>query len=177
MNLTQKLLLVIVSFGLGYFANSIISSNPDSSGWQTALRTLPDGTVIEGSKSELIDGLRKGYSLRVAWGWENGDKQLEHVADPIWTNIINENEVIINLDPQVLSRIDWEKEYAHYEDSALHNYEWRVVISTNGSFDAVWYNRATNEIYRRMPQTHLMSWMLEYPENRTEPAKPLFTTE
>ena len=169
------LLVAILFLGIG-FVLGYLSNRETSSGWAKVVQIDGDGNTISGSKSELIGAIRKGLDIRVGWGWESGDKKLEHLADPIWIAVINQSEVMIHLDPQVLSRIDWELEIPHYEDSLLLDYEWRVAISTSGAFDAVWYNRATNQIHRRYPQKHLISWFVNNNSNDLEPT-PLFLNE
>ncbi len=178
MSLSKVLVIVLVSFFLGFFGQRLFKSNTDNSGWHPVYKTDTDGTVLYGSTEELIKFLRKGYDLRLAWGWKQKDKSIEHLADPIWIAIINEKEVIVHLDPQVLSRIDWEEQSANYIDSTLFEYEWRVVISTTGSFDAVWYNRVTNKVHRRLPQQHPTTWMIDFPKKgRDTESKPIFSTE
>lgn len=177
MDLIKTLLIVLLAFLTGFFFNSYFDKNNNSEEWKPALRIQEDGSVLLGSTESLIDALRKGYNLRLAWGWKKEDKSIEHIVDPIWIAIINEEEVIVHLDPQVLSRVDWENQSANYEDSTLHDYEWRVVISTKGAFDAVWYNRKTNEVHRRMPQKHLMTWLIKYPDDSGSRSKPLFSKD
>ena len=36
--------------------------------------------------------------------------------------------------------------------------EWRVVLTTKGDFDAVWYNRKNGDIIKRLPQNHPITW-------------------
>ncbi len=178
MNTTKVAVIVVVTFLTGFFTHKYSGPKEEVVGWKPVYKTHADGSVLEGSTQELIRFLRKGYDLRLAWGWKKEDKSIEHLADPIWIAIINENEVIVHLDPQVLSRVDWENQSANYADSSLFDHEWRVAISTNGSFDAVWYNRVTNKVHRRVPQRHTMTWMINMSglDNNSD-SNPLFLTK
>ena len=142
--------------------------------WKVAYKHDGEGKAIQGSKEKLFSAIRAGKTVRIGWGWYNEDRNLsiEHLADPIWLAIIDQKEVIAHLEPQVLSGIDWTTGTASYADSALLNQEWRVVINTNGSFDAVWYNRKEGEISRRAPQKHLLTWFVD--ELPAEKTKALF---
>ncbi|MEM7297103.1 MAG: hypothetical protein AAF391_02425 [Bacteroidota bacterium] len=138
------------------------TSERSSNEWHIVLKTNKDGTIINGSKEKLISALRSGADLKLGWGWKHEGKTLEHIAFPTWIGIINEQEVYAYLDPQVLSRLDWGNMKAHYEDSTLSKNEWRVAINTEGTFDAIWIDRDSNEITRRAPQNHIMTWWVSY---------------
>ena len=146
------------------------NENPSDS-WAIALKTDKDGNVLNGSKSKLINAIRGGADLKIGWGWKNGDKSLEHVAIPNWIGILNEQEVYVYLDHQVLSGIDWENLRPSYQDSSLVNQEWRVAISTDGSFDAIWIDRKQDTLRRRVPQNHIMTWWVKAGHSKT----PLFS--
>ncbi len=141
--------------------------------WIIALKTDRDGNVMSGSKEKLINAIRGGSDLKLGWGWKTEDKSLEHVAIPNWIGILNEKEVYVYLDHQVLSSIDWENLRPHYQDSSLVGKEWRVAISTDGSFDAVWIDRENNTLERRMPQNHIMTWWTKSSQSQV----PLFLEE
>ncbi|MEM6697014.1 MAG: hypothetical protein AAF599_01360 [Bacteroidota bacterium] len=103
--------------------------------------------------------------MKIGWGSKGETRSIEHLSEPIWIAIPNESEVIVHLAPQVLSGIDWENLTASYQDSIALNQEWRVVISTKGEFDAVWYDRATHQLLRRVPQRHVMTWFVKGGKN------------
>ena len=131
--------------------------------WHIAYKHTGEGKLIQGDKNQLFSTIRAGKQVRIGWGWKSEERGLsiEHLADPIWLAILNEQEVIAHLDPQVLSAIDWETNSANYADSSLFDQEWRVVINTSGAFDAVWYNRKNQEVSRRVPQAHTVTWFVD----------------
>ena len=142
--------------------------------WQIAYKHDGEGNALKGSKEQLFAAIRAGKNVRIGWGWYSDSRNLsiEHLADPIWLAILDQKEVIAHLEPQVLSGIDWDTATASYADSSLLDQEWRVVINTDGSFDAVWYNRKEKALSRRAPQKHLITWFVN--ELAPSKTKPLF---
>ena len=81
--------------------------------------------------------------------------------------------MIAHLEPQVLAHIDWTDGTADYENPSLFTNEWRVVINTNGEFDAVWFNRITEERSRRALQHHIITWFVDQKDDLNTP--PLYS--
>ncbi len=172
---------------LGLLIGSIISfylfSNVDEKisfeGWTAIYKHDKEGNALQGSKQNLMEAIRNGFDIRVGWGWKSEERghSIEHIATPIWIGILDESEVISHLDPQVLSRINWDETNASYADSTLLDLEWRVVLSTKGTFDAVWYNRKTQEIHRRVPQAYTLTWFVDYPKGRKVSQTELFSDQ
>ena len=129
------------------------------------------GNVLKGSKEELIKFIRGGADIKIGWGVKGKSHTIEHLSEPIWIAVLDEKEVIAHLDPQVLSKTDWENLSANYADTTLLSQEWRVVITTKGEFDAVWYDRKNGTIIKRRPQNHTISWFAKGNDNR----EPLFS--
>lgn len=157
-------------------AIATMSCNSRSDSWQVAFKHDEEGKSISGSKEQLFSAIRAGKDLKIGWGWDSEERALsiEHLATPIWLAIIDEKEVIAHLEPQVLSGIDWNTGTANYADSSLLNQEWRVVINTDGTFDAIWYNKKENQLLKRIPQRHIITWFVS---DLADPqTKPLFST-
>jgi len=151
---------------------SCTSKQDSSNDWEIALRTAKTGEVVKGSKEGLVTAIRNGAEVRIGWGSKGKTRRIEHLSDPIWLAVLNEQEVMAHLDPQVLSKIDWDNLEASYADPDFLRQEWRVVITTKGSFDAVWYDRQTDSLIRRVPQNHAMTWFVKY--NRALDNQKLF---
>ncbi len=90
--------------------------------------------------------------------------------------ILDEKEVIAHLEPQVLSKTDWDNLTSNYRDSTLVKNERRVVITTKGEFDAIWYDRKTQRITERRPQKHIITWFIKDIDNKTM-VMPFFDEE
>ena len=156
-----------------FFTYSISScSDINEPEWEIAYKNDKDGNALVGSKQELINAIRLGVPVKIAWGGKGSKHSIEHISEPIWIAILDEKEVIAHLEPQVLSVIDWDSLSAKYSDSSKLKEEWRVVISTKGEFDAIWYDKKENRQIKRIPQNHTISWFVK---NSTEAqANPFF---
>lgn len=150
------------------------SPNPSTNNsWKVVLKTDKEGAVLEGSKDALMAAIRGGADIKIGWGAKREDLSIEHLSKPIWLAVLSEKEVMAHLDPQVLSGIDWDGLNASYEDVSLLQKEWRVVLTTKGDFDAVWYDKKADTLIRRWPQKHIMTWFAKDDSNETP--VPLFS--
>lgn len=140
--------------------------------WVPVYKNDKAGNTVLGSKEKLINAIRNGNPVRIAWGSKGKTHTIEHISDPIWIAILDEKEVIAHIDPQVLSRVDWETLSADYSDSTKLNEEWRVAITTKGEFDAVWYDKTNYKLIKRVPQNHVMTWFVKGKIAKT--ASPFF---
>ncbi|MDB4292389.1 hypothetical protein N9954_03220 [Maribacter sp.] len=121
-----------------------------------------NGMALLGSKENVIAAVRKGADIKIGWQSVGKTRKIEHLSTPIWLAVLNEKEVMAYLDPQVFANTDWDNLSAAYTDSKNLAIEWRVVLTTSGSFDAVWYNRKVDSVVRRVPQNHEMTWFARY---------------
>jgi hypothetical protein len=135
-----------------------------NSGWTEVYSHDENGKGTFGEIKNLLDGLRKGYSLKVAWSWTRqlGDSSvtLEHFAEPIFVTIVQKKNVsiIINPHPLVKSYLDINKQEFDNPNSI-----WQCILTTQGTFNAIVYNQTTGEIIKNWPQRQKMTWFLEYP--------------
>ena len=157
---------------LTILATSCASENKDFA-YHIVYKNDKEGNVLKGSKEELIRYIRGGAEIKIGWGAKGKSHSIEHLSEPIWIAVLDESEVIAHLDAQVLSKTDWENLSANYADSTLLNQEWRVVITSKGEFDAVWYDRKNRNVIERRPQNHTISWFAK--GNFKD--QPLFSTE
>ena len=159
--------ILVLLFLLGCSPKTTTSDN-----WEVVLKTDKEGVVLEGSKAALMNAIRAGADIKIGWGGKRENLSIEHLSVPIWLAILSEKEVMAHLDPQVLSGIDWDGLNASYEDASLLQKEWRVVLTTKGDFDAVWYDIKADTLIRRWPQKHRMTWFAK--GNLDDKVVPLF---
>lgn len=149
-------------------------SENNSTNYKIVYKNDKDGNTLIGSKEALIQQIRGGADLKIGWGFKGKTHSIEHLSEPIWIGVLDESEVIAHIDPQVLSKTDWEQLSANYADSTLLDKEWRVVITSKGEFDAVWYDRKKNQIFNRRPQNHIITWFAKGSSSNND---PLFSTK
>lgn len=171
----KVVLLCIALFTLNACSGLISNVHP-TIGWQAVYKHDQNGVPISGSIETLINGIRKGYSVRVGWGWEKDIRgslvRLEHVAEPVFLSIIQERLVSVVIDPHPL--LD---SYLNIEQQTIRNSGqiWQCVLTSNGSFNAKVFSRKTGELIKDWPQRHTMTWFLESPLNPSEKsADPLY---
>ena len=156
--------------GIGIAAYLAPSTSPTislgSGQWKMIYKHDENGKAILGSKDSLIQAIRLGLPVRVGWGWQMKGKSMEHISDPIWMVVLNEQEVMVHLDPQVLSKVEWDSLEVSYTNFDQLAHEWRVVLTIQGTFDAIWYDLEQHELVRHLPQQHIMSWFVQYPHNQ-----------
>ena len=176
----MKNVLIAVVLVLAGALSSYLSMSQEKSQlvsrWKVAFKNNAQGETLSGSKEELIHAIRSGSTIKVGWGWQKDGKSMEHISEPIWHLVLNDQEVIIHLDPQVLSNTIWDSLSANYVDPGLLDLEWRVVLSTKGEFDAVWYDREKHEVIRRLPQRHIMTWFVEQ-HSLAQQSVPFYTLD
>lgn len=119
----------------------------------------PDGEPLAGSKAALFAALREGQDIRIGWGFsrERQDTRLalEHLVSPVFITGIDGEHLTAQLPEHIAQRAYADIDRAFFDDPAIM---WRGLMSTNGTFDAVWVNRATGEVLRRHPQRAALSW-------------------
>ena len=149
-------------FLLLYLIVSCNSHTERSNEWKIALRTAKSGEVVRGSKQELITAIRNGADIKIGWGHKGKNHSIEHLSEPIWLAVLDEKEVLAKLHPQYSSSLDWDSLQGNHADPKVLHQEWRVVINTNGSFDAIWYDRKADSLIRPVPQNHSMTWFVRF---------------
>jgi len=157
----KRLGLVFFSVFIACFEISCKAESYDSK-FTVLYKNDKNGKALLGSKSKIIHAIRKGADIKIGWQSIGKTRKIEHLSEPIWLAVLNEKEVVAYLDPQVFADTDWDNLTASYLDDEKLKIEWRVVLTTSGSFDAVWYSKKNDSIIRRAPQNHQMTWFARY---------------
>ncbi len=128
-------------------------------GWKLVYRHAADGNPIAGSKAELLSAVRSGAPIRFACGTmierDGTVLSVEHSAEPVFLTIVNGAEVVVQLPEHIAQRSCVDPVNPGFDDPAVM---WRGLMSTNGTFDAVWVNRATGVEIRRYLQRVGLAW-------------------
>jgi hypothetical protein len=157
-----SLLITLLIAGATCFAQK--NESEIKKGWTAVYSHDESGKATSGDMATLLDGMRKGYSLKVGWSWTRqlGDSTvtLEHFAMPIFTTIIQKKNVSIVIDPHPMLK--------NYLDISKQEFDnprniWQCVLTTQGVFNAIVYNQVTGETVKNWPQRQKMTWYLEYP--------------
>jgi hypothetical protein len=138
--------------------------------WRAVYRNGLDGEGLSGSKEALLNAVRAGLPIRIGWGLErqrDGETySVAHTIAPDFITIVKGEEVVAQTPEHIGQRSYWNADDALFNEGAVL---WRGVLSTTGTFDAIWVDRATGETVRRLPQRSAFTW---YADGSPEKAAP-----
>lgn len=141
--------------------------------WRMVYRHDADGHPIEGQREALLDAVRRGAPLRLAWGVESSDGSpsvVEHTAVPVFVTVTDREHVFVQL-PEHIGQASYSRAAdARFDRPSVL---WRGLMGTNGTFDAVFVDRATGQEVRRLPQRVGIAWFAETPGPECETQAPL----
>lgn len=131
--------------------------------WRLAYQHDTNGQRLAGSKEALFDAVRRGYPIRLTWGMALPERNIsvEHAAEPVFTTIANGAEVVAHLPEHIGQQSYWDPKQATFDNPAVM---WRGIMTTAGDFDAVFVNRATGDVVRRLPQKARIAWYVLGPD-------------
>ena len=140
-------------------------------GWSLLYTNDTNGEAVSGSKQSLHAAIRSGMPIALGWGVEyerNGETHsIEHLITPVFVTIIDNDDVVAQLPEHIAQRGYAKTEDAFFDDPKVM---WRGLMTTDGSFDAVWVDRATGETVRRSPQRAQISWFAHYMPDVSAPS-------
>jgi hypothetical protein len=141
-------------------------------GWIAVYKHDGAGRALSGDKAALIAAVRRGQSVRVGWGMRHprdSTRSVEHTAAAEFTTIVDDAEVFVQVTEHVAFADYWARETQAPGDPRV---TWTGVLGTPGTFQAVWYNRATGTEVRRLPQRVTMTWFVQGADASGRPAPP-----
>jgi hypothetical protein len=144
--------------------------------WSPVFKHDPQGRPLAGDKQQLIDAVRRGLSVHLAWGVrhpQDSTRSVEQTALPVFLTVVDASEVFVQVAEHLAIADYWARESQGIADPRV---TWAAVLGTTGTFNALWYNRATGELIRQLPQRVTITW---YVEGRpaTTASPPLYSQE
>lgn len=138
--------------------------------WRLVYRHDADGGSLAGTKEALFDAVRRGFPLRLAWGFETQVDgraiTVEHSAEPVFVTIMNGADLFAQLPEHIAQASYFQPDKALFDNPAVM---WRGLLGTNGNFDAVLVDRATGREVRRLPQRAAVAWFALAPAEACSP--------
>ena len=126
-----------------------------------------NGNVLAGDKLNIVNAIRQGCALTVAWGASNLNvdppRKIEHTATPNWVTVRNDNDIFVQIGGFMINQsVLGEPEEEHPRRAAYggttYAVRWEAQLKPDGNFDAVWYYPHSGEFIKRAPQRHAMRW-------------------
>jgi len=126
--------------------------------WRLVYRHDTEGKPVAGHKEALLDAVRSGRPIRLAWGGAfttpGGEVTVEHAAEPVFTSIMG-GEVFAQLSEHIAQASCFDPAKGTFETPSVM---WRGLLGSTGSFDAVYVDRANGKEVRRIPQKAGIAW-------------------
>ena len=142
--------------------------------WRLVYRHDADGKPIAGTKQALLDAIRSGAALRLAWGFSGGATSrtvaVEHAAEPVFVTIMRGDHVFAQLPEHIAQASYADPGGARFDQASVM---WRGLMGSDGTFDAVFVDRATGKEVRRLPQRAGLAWFAELPGTGCQLSEPL----
>lgn len=147
------------------------------SGWHLLLAHDANGKVEQGDHEQIVNAVRQGCQIRIAWGNKGPTSSIEHIADPMWISIRNGNDIEIQIggflvNQNVLGEPPEDHPKRERFGGTEKVVEWRASLRTNGTFNAVWFYPHNGEFITRVPQRHPMRWFADCDPVTTAPLFP-----
>ncbi|WP_223789974.1 hypothetical protein [Marinicella meishanensis] len=153
MTLTKSLMMVLMGLG---------ACNTAHAEWQLLYEHDRQGQQLKGSKNALFQAIRDGQKLRVVWRASRSNDPtafVEHVIEPAFVTNASDQEVFVQTPEHIGQTSYWDTELQDFNAPAV---VWRGLLSTTGRFMAVWYDRGSGQVVRRMPQRVPIKWFAEF---------------
>ena len=163
----QKQLLMILA---------LLCSQSVFAEWRLLYKNDRDGQAVEGDIDDLIDAVRQGLPIRIAWGAarpNQPESYVEHVAEADFVTVASGKNVFVQIPEHIGQTSYWDTDFQDFNTPEV---VWRGLFGTTGRFMAVFYNRSSGETVRRLPQKVVMSWFAEMPDDAIKNPKKLFET-
>ena len=134
--------------------------------WSLQLHHDTQGEVLDGSHNQMINAIRNGCEIRVAWGGGSPDHprgSVEHVSPAEWITLRDDNQISVQIsgyisNQDVLDQGDTDTSQVGQYGGTRHLVAWRSTLKTDGTFNAVWYYPHNGEFITRRPQRYAMKW-------------------
>lgn len=125
--------------------------------WRLLFVNDPHGEDVQGDRAALLDAIRRGSPIRVAWGEADADGKwtVEEFSNASFTNIIGGRDVVAQLQPALI-----QTSYIAAESAGLGEplVEWHAIMATDGRFETVMVSRETGMTVRTLAQRTTMHW-------------------
>jgi hypothetical protein len=167
------LIAVAVAAGPALPAQSV--SSPAGETWRAVYKHDPSGRPLAGHKRDLIEAVRRGLSVRLAWGVRHprdSTRSVEHTALPVFLTVVDETEVFVQVAEHLAYADYWSRDAQAIRDPRI---TWSAILGTTGTFNALFYSRASGELVRELPQRVTITWFVEGAGGTGAP--PLFSND
>jgi hypothetical protein len=140
--------------------------------WHLVYQNDSLGRPIAGSKHRLIEAVKRGSPVRVAWG-EKLDDQTSDVefSTPEFVTLVNDSDLVVQFPASMI-----QTDYMTAKKSMLKTdppMQWRALMSTDGHYHQFHTELNATDVKRVMWLKTAMAWYVLAPENDKRPVPDL----
>ncbi|MBN9382810.1 MAG: hypothetical protein J0H74_18740 [Chitinophagaceae bacterium] len=144
------------------------SRSPAPAGWRPLFQNDKEGHTLFGDKRALLQAVKQGCPIRVAWGEKlpDGTTDIEY-STPDFTSLVNDSDLVAQFPTSAI-----QTDYMNAHKSFLKTdppTTWKALMSTDGHYHQFHQNMLTGQITRIMYLRASMLWYAftnEAPEGR-----------
>jgi len=144
------------------------SRSPAPAGWRPVFQNDINGRPLFGDKKALLQAVKQGCPIRVAWGEKllDGTTDIEY-STPDFTSLVDDSDLVVQFPASVI-----QTDYMNAHRSFLKTdppTTWRALMSTDGHYHQFHQNLLTGQVTRIMYLRASMLWYAftnETPERR-----------
>lgn len=143
-----------------------VAKQPAVPTWHLVFQNDSLGHTLYGSKQVLINAVKRGSPLRVAWGelLDDGTSDIEFSV-PEFTTVVNDSDLVVQFPASMI-----QTQYMVASKSYLKTNpptQWRALMSTDGHYHQFHHALNSTEVVRVMWLKTAMAWYVLAPENDT----------
>lgn len=132
--------------------------------WHLVYQNDSLGHALYGSKKDLINAVKRGSPVRVAWGekLDDGTSDVEF-STPEFTTLVNDSDLVIQLPASMI-----QTDYMNAKRSFLKTNpptQWRGLMSTDGHYHQFHTEFKTGDLKRVMWLKTAVAWYVFAPEH------------
>jgi len=149
-----------ITIGLAIFlllSGCMVSKQQNIPQWRLVYQNDSTGHTLYGNKHALVEAIKRGSPVRVAWGekLDDGTSDIEF-STPEFTTIVSDTDVVVQFPASMI-----QTEYMIARKSYLKTNpptQWRALMSTDGHYHQFHTDFKTGEVTRVMWLKTAMAW-------------------
>ncbi len=127
------------------------------SGWRALYQNDVSGRAVFGNKKAVLDAVKRGCPVRVAWGEKlpDGTTDIEY-STPDFISLVNDSDLVVQFPKSSI-----QTDYMHVEKSFLKTDPptvWKALMSTDGHYHQFHQDGVTGRVTRVMYLRASMLW-------------------
>ena len=130
---------------------------PAPAGWRPVFQNDTDGHTLSGDKKALLQAVKQGCPIRVAWGEKlpDGTTDIEY-STPDFTSLVNDSDLVVQFPASAI-----QTDYMNAHRSFLKTdppTTWKALMSTDGHYHQFHQDLLTGQVTRIMYLRASMLW-------------------